>query len=216
VLAPGMQRQGLATGAWAPPSLHVRAALPHRAPARPLPPICPTALPRARVDGLRQLPGDVPPDLHRESLSQHEGPGGAGEGGKASPEGPRWAVGQSAQGAALAACAPARAAPTEPPPPARRASVPQVNNSTAFSAVWRVLKVFVDAGTRDKIKVLGSGDPMLVSRGRGHAGRGGRAGQGAQGARWGRAGRRGRAQQEGASRGQGFRGGRQQGRPCPR
>lgn len=38
-----------------------------------------------------------------------------------------------------------------------------VNNSTAFSAVWRVLKVFVDAGTRDKIKVLGSGDPMLAA-----------------------------------------------------
>lgn len=39
-----------------------------------------------------------------------------------------------------------------------------VNNSSAFSAIWRVVKVFVDVGTREKIKVLGSGNPMLVSR----------------------------------------------------
>ncbi|KIZ07613.1 hypothetical protein MNEG_0343 [Monoraphidium neglectum] len=38
-----------------------------------------------------------------------------------------------------------------------------VNNSAAFSAIWRMVKVFVDQGTRDKVKVLGSGNPMLVA-----------------------------------------------------
>lgn len=37
-----------------------------------------------------------------------------------------------------------------------------VNAATAFTAVWRILRVFVDEGTRDKVRVMGGGDPMLV------------------------------------------------------
>ena len=36
-----------------------------------------------------------------------------------------------------------------------------VNSSAAFQAIWRVVRVFVDAGTRDKVRVLGGGDAML-------------------------------------------------------
>ncbi|GBF91545.1 hypothetical protein Rsub_04285 [Raphidocelis subcapitata] len=38
-----------------------------------------------------------------------------------------------------------------------------VNNSAAFTTIWRMLRVFVDAGTREKVKVLGSGNPMLAA-----------------------------------------------------
>ncbi|KAI8477280.1 MAG: CRAL-TRIO domain-containing protein [Monoraphidium minutum] len=38
-----------------------------------------------------------------------------------------------------------------------------VNSTAAFGAIWRVVRVFVDQGTRDKVKVLGSGNPMLAA-----------------------------------------------------
>jgi hypothetical protein len=60
-----------------------------------------------------------------------------------------------------------------------------VNNSSAFSAIWRIVRVFVDVGTREKVKVLGSGNPMLVRGGAGSGGRG-RFGPGAAGGASGR------------------------------
>jgi hypothetical protein len=32
----------------------------------------------------------------------------------------------------------------------------------AFTAIWKVVRVFIDPGTRDKVRVLGSGSAMLV------------------------------------------------------
>ncbi len=39
-----------------------------------------------------------------------------------------------------------------------------VNNNAIFSAIWRLVKGFVDPGTRDKIHVMGAGKQMQVGR----------------------------------------------------
>jgi len=46
-----------------------------------------------------------------------------------------------------------------------------VNNSAAFSAIWKVVRAFVDAGTRDKVQVVGGGNSMLVRSGGERSGR---------------------------------------------